>query len=112
MRHTILAVISTCVAVLLVYVVHQAMEARSAKAMNPCVNNLRNIAAAKEQWRLDHRKPTYESPNWSDILPYMGVGIAGQMPHCPDGGVYTIGGLGETPKCSIGGQGHVLPDPK
>lgn len=33
--------------------------------------------------------------------------LAGPLPVCPEGGVYTIGSIDEKPKCSI--SGHVLP---
>jgi hypothetical protein len=86
--------------------------ARTETASNACVNNLRNIAAAKRQWGLEQHKASSILPTWSDILPYIGAGPTGQMPRCPDGGVYTIGRIGENPTCSIGGPNHTLPDAK
>jgi len=99
-------------ALLLATGVNWLIRARSETASIACVNNLRNIVASKQQWALEHHKASDTLPTWADILPYMGAGTAGQMPHCPDGGVYTIGRLNENPKCSIGGPSHALPETK
>jgi len=78
--------------------------------LNACINNLRRIDAAKEQWALDNHK--INGPvSWNDILPYLtGVqkqqGIKFETPHCPSGGTYTLGNIGELPRCSV--EGHVL----
>jgi len=88
------------------------INARTETASIACVQNLRSIAAAKQQWGLEHKQSSNAVPTWADILPYLGSGPAGQMPHCPDGGVYSIGRLNENPTCSIGGRNHSLPDAK
>ena len=85
------------------------INARSETAANGCVIHLREIAALKEQWGLDHQKTTNDVPTWDDLRPYMRPANADWIPHCPSGGVYTIGRLGEPPTCSIGGRDHTLP---
>jgi RNA polymerase sigma factor (sigma-70 family) len=84
-----------------------APEDPVATKQNACINNLRLIDAAKQQWALEFRKQTTDTPAVSDIKPYMGRGPQGEMPVCPDGGVYTIRSVGEPPICSM--KGHVLP---
>jgi RNA polymerase sigma factor (sigma-70 family) len=74
---------------------------------NACINNLRLIDSAKQQWALEHNKTGEDTPTWDDIKPYLGRGANGEIPVCPDGGVYTIGKVGEKPTCSI--PSHVLP---
>jgi hypothetical protein len=106
------AIAVAIVAVLLAAGAHWFISARTETASNACVNNLRNIVAAKQQWGLEHNQSSNAVPTWADILPYLGSGPAGQMPHCPDGGVYSIGRLNENPTCSIGGRNHSLPDAK
>ena len=76
------------------------------KAQNTCVNNLRQIDAAKQQWALEYRKKANDVPRPEDIAPYI---IHEALPKCPSGGTYTIGRVGEDPTCSI--PGHVLPPP-
>jgi hypothetical protein len=81
------------------------VRARSIAQGNACVNNLRLLYAAKEQWRFENHKTTNDVPGFGDIDPY--------LPHlrlplvCPGGGTYSLGPIGETPKCSVGGM-HVL----
>jgi hypothetical protein len=95
------------VAVILVISIRAFLIARSEKASAPCINNLRQIAAAENQWVLENSKTTNDVPTSADILPYL---RSSHMPVCPDGGTYTIGRVGQPPTCSIGGRGHTLPD--
>ena len=70
---------------------------------NGCLNNLRQLDAAKQQWALENNKTTDAVPKTSDLLPYLKDGI---MLVCPDGGNYILNAIGELPTCSI--QGHRL----
>src|SRR5579862_408260 len=76
-------------------------------AWNDCINNLRMIDGAKQTWALETGKQATDTPTWADIQPYFNRGTNAAMPKCPSGGTYTIGAVGEKPKCSI--AGHVLP---
>ncbi len=71
---------------------------------NACINNLRFIDGATEQWALENRKGTNDAPTWEDLRVYLSHG---QIPTCPQGGTYTLGRLGKPPTCSY--PGHVLP---
>lgn len=73
-----------------------------------CINNLRQIEAAKNEWAIENRQTNNVSVTESDITPY----INGRFPKCPSGGTYTIGKLDELPTCSLGtnvNPPHVLP---
>jgi len=83
------------------------VKARTTSQQNACINNLRLIDAAKQQWALEKGKQSTDTPETRDIQPFLGRGVKGEMPTCPAGGVYTIGTVGEKPTCSI--PGHVLP---
>jgi len=72
--------------------------------LNTCINNLRQIDAAKQQWALENDKTADAIPPAQDLLPYFTGGI---FPVCPSGGGYTINAVGVPPTCSI--PGHVLP---
>src|SRR5271155_1445996 len=88
----------------------QFIKAHSTSAMNPCVNNLRVIDAAKNQWALQYDKTTNDTPTWNDLLPFVSrSGTTNGIPVCPAGGTYTIGRVGVPPTCSIGGRYHSLP---
>ena len=83
------------------------IRARASSSSNACVNNLRVIAAAKDQWALENNKTTNDTPTWDDLRPYFGR-ATNQPPKCPDGGIYTLGKVGQNPTCSLGGS-HSLP---
>ncbi len=77
------------------------------QAMNACINNLRLIDSAKQQWALENKKQITDTPAWTELQPYLGRGATGEMPTCPNDGIYTVGAINERPTCSI--PGHVLP---
>jgi Tfp pilus assembly protein PilE len=80
------------------------VKARSVSQENACINNLRQIDAAKQQWALENGKKSTDVPTENDIKPYL---MHSQFPHCPAGGTYTVNAVGESPKCSI--PDHKLP---
>jgi hypothetical protein len=86
------------------------VKARETAQTNACINNLRQIDAAKNEWALENNKTTNDIPTAQDLNQYIKGGFASL--HCPAGGTYTIGRVGETPTCSLGTTvtpAHVLP---
>jgi prepilin-type N-terminal cleavage/methylation domain-containing protein len=78
------------------------VRARQTAQTNACINNLRIIDSAKQQWALERGQQTSATPASSDIAPYLGrAGTA--MPSEPLGGSYTINSLSIVPYCSIAG---------
>jgi chromosome segregation ATPase len=71
---------------------------------NTCINNLRQIDGAKQQWALEKNKSGDDVPTVEDLLPYLNDGV---FPTCPDGGTYSINSVDAVPTCTI--QDHVLP---
>ena len=80
------------------------VKARSTSQQNACINNLRQLDAAKQQWALEKGKQSTDVPTEDDIKVYL---FHSQLPHCPAGGTYTINAVGQPPECSI--PGHKLP---
>jgi hypothetical protein len=74
-----------------------------ALAAGACINNLRQIDGAKQQWALENRKTAEAQPTAQDLAPYLKSGI----PQCPSGGAYTVGAVGHVPTCNQ--TGHSLP---
>ena len=62
-----------------------------------CINNLRQIKGAEDQWAVDQHKTTNDAPTWDDLRDY----FKSVPPKCPNGGTYTLGRIGELPTCSI-----------
>jgi hypothetical protein len=69
---------------------------------NECINNLRLIDAAKQQWAIDKSKGLNAVPTILDLLPYLPDGF----PVCPVGGRYIIHAVEDNPTCSV--ASHVL----
>ena len=69
-----------------------------------CINNLRLIDGAKQQWALEHQKPAGSLLTAADLAPYL---KSNPLPACPAGGVYTLNPVGIAPICNI--PGHALP---
>ena len=85
--------------------VAQQLDADASR--NACINNLRQLDAAKNQWALENNKTITAVPTAADIAPYIKLNANGNIPGCPAGGTYTIGAVGVSPACSL--PGHVLP---
>jgi len=83
-----------------------AQQSDAEAARNKCINNLRQIDGAKNEWALENNKAVGAVPTAQDIAPYIKLDANGNIPGCPSGGTYTIGAVGEQPSCSIHG---VLP---
>ena len=80
------------------------IKARTVSQKNACINNLRQIDAAKQEWALEKSKQSTDVPTEDDIKVYL---IHNQLPHCPAGGTYTLNAVGQRPECSI--PDHKLP---
>jgi hypothetical protein len=110
--------IITCIALfagfLVAIVIPKAVCATHRSSANGCINNLRQVSAAKEQWRLENDKKEGDVASEADLTPYIKLDSAGHFPKCPGGGTYDIGRIGEDPKCSISTSAwpnsHVLND--
>jgi len=80
---------------------------------NACINNLRQIDAAANQFALEHHLTNGDRINFpNDLTPYIKLNSAGKIPSCPSGGTYYIGRVGKNPICSLGTTvtpAHVLP---
>jgi bifunctional DNA-binding transcriptional regulator/antitoxin component of YhaV-PrlF toxin-antitoxin module len=78
------------------------VKARATSQQNACINNLRQLDAAKNEWALEKARTATDIPTKEDLLPYLR-----KWPVCPDGGTYSLNAVGEPPTCSV--PGHKLP---
>jgi len=81
------------------------VKARANSQANACINNLRQIAGAVDQFALEKSKTTgYAVTYPDDITPYIKLNSALSIPSCPAGGVYTLQTVGSVPQalCSLG----------
>ena len=84
------------------------VKARTTSQQNACINNLRQIDAAANQFGLEKGKTTGSAISYpTDLTPYIKLNSAQSVPPCPAGGTYSCGTVGSNPACTI--SGHVLP---
>ena len=83
------------------------VHARTTSQTNACINNLRQIDGAKQQWALESKAQPTATPGTTDIQPYMGRGSSGSLPSCPLDSAnafsssYTINDVQTPPVCQI-----------
>jgi prepilin-type N-terminal cleavage/methylation domain-containing protein len=81
------------------------VRARTTAQKNSCVANLRQIDGAKQQWALENKKASTDTPADSDVTGFL---KGGNMPACPAGGSYTVNAVSADPTCSKSADGHTL----
>jgi prepilin-type N-terminal cleavage/methylation domain-containing protein len=89
------------------------VKARATSQANACINNLRQIDAAANQFALEAKLTTGNSITLTtDLTPYIKLNANSSIPGCPAGGTYTDGSVGAIPACSLGSSvtpAHILP---
>ncbi len=89
------------------------VKARATSQANACINNLRQIDAAANEFALEAKLTTGASITLTtDLTPYIKLNSASLIPGCPASGTYTDGHVGDVPTCSLGSTvtpAHVLP---
>jgi general secretion pathway protein G len=82
------------------------VKARTVSQSDACINNLRQIDSAKQQWALENNQAPSATPAQASVRPYIGRGSVGVWPACPANGSYTINAVSTAPMCNI--AAHVL----
>lgn len=89
------------------------LHAHYTSAANGCINNLRQIDAAVQEFALENHLTNGSPVHFpTDLTPYIKLNRDGKMPPCPAGGIYRIERVGEIPTCSLGmtvTPAHYLP---
>jgi hypothetical protein len=96
-----------------VVVLQSFIKARAISSFNPCINNLRQIDAAANQFALEKNLKAGDKINFpNDLTPYIKLNNEWKIPPCPSGGIYSLKKTGDAPICSLGTTvtpAHVLP---
>ena len=80
------------------------VKARATSQQNACINNMRQITAAVNEWALETGQQTGATVNYpGDLTPYIQLNSNSSIPPCPAGGSYTVGTVGNIPQvlCSL-----------
>jgi prepilin-type N-terminal cleavage/methylation domain-containing protein len=89
------------------------VRARTTSQTNACINNLRQIDGAIQQWALENKMASTDAPVEAELAAYLGRGDAGEALNtgnttCPAGGDYEVGAtVADNPTCTIGDP-HVI----
>jgi RNA polymerase sigma factor (sigma-70 family) len=79
----------------------QSIESLAVSHANACINNLRQIDGATEQFALENKRKFGADVSAEEISAYL---RENELPRCPSGGTYTLGLVGGNPFCSIPGH--------
>ena len=89
------------------------VKARATAQANACINNLRQIDAAANQFALERGKKSGDAITYpTDLTPYIKLNASSSIPPCPAGGTYADATVGANPSCSLSATvtpAHVLP---
>ncbi len=78
------------------------VKARATSQANACINNLRQIDAAANQFALEKGKTTGAAITLTtDLTPYIKLNSSGSLPACPAGGTYACASVGTNPTCTL-----------
>lgn len=81
------------------------VKARASSQANACINNLRQLDTAVQQFAFEQNKHVGDTITYpDDLTPYIKLSATGNLPTCPAGGVYSIPPVGSNPSavCSLG----------
>src|SRR5256885_1178306 len=85
------------------------IRARTTSQKNACINNLRQIDGAVQQWALENKKDSTTKVAFTDISDYLKNSVI-----CPQGGTtfansYTLATVADKPVCQKDKVNHILP---
>jgi prepilin-type N-terminal cleavage/methylation domain-containing protein len=85
------------------------VKARTTSQQNACINNLRQIDGAVQQWALEFKKDPTATVTEADVTPYLKNSVI-----CPSGGTafadsYALLTVADRPTCKKVPGTHVLP---
>lgn len=106
------------IALLAAIAIPNLVRARLTAQRNSCIENLRQIDAAKQQWALETRQPGNATPSYAAVDDYLNRGQRPQFSNgiisCPASGTtgfannYNLNPVDVSPTCKIVPATHVL----
>jgi prepilin-type N-terminal cleavage/methylation domain-containing protein len=93
------------------------VRARTTSQQDACINNLRLIDGAQQQWALEQRQQATStiSAGATELQPYLGHGGNGELPCCPAdssqtwASSYSVTTVNAKPTCNIVSSTHICP---
>jgi prepilin-type N-terminal cleavage/methylation domain-containing protein len=104
-------IVVSLIGLLSVIAIPNIVRARGQAQVSACINNLRQIDDASQQWGLENNQPPSASVAFINIQPYLKSAVI-----CPSAGTgatfadsYTLTTISNKPVCNIVPETHVLP---
>lgn len=77
------------------------IHARAKSQQNACINNLRQIESAIDEWALENGQATGATvPDVATVSAFIKLNSNSSIPGCPAGGTYTTASVGSIPQVS------------
>src|SRR5215472_16068363 len=67
------------------------VKARTTSQQNACINNLRQMDGAVQQYALEQKLGSTATYTLNDLKPYIKLTSTGNLPTCPANGTYSPG---------------------
>ena len=93
-------IVVSIIALLAVIATPNFVRARDTSRSSACINNLRILDSAKEQYAIQMGAVSGAAITSADISDFLKENT---MPVCPAAGVYTLNNIGALPVCSLSG---------
>ena len=78
------------------------VKARTTSQQNACINNLRQLDGAVQQYALENKLSSTATYTISLLKPYLKLDSTSNIPACPANGTYSPGGnVASVPTCSL-----------
>jgi len=98
-------IVVTIIGLLAAICIPNFVRARAKSQSTACINNMRQIDYAIQQFAMEKGLPSGASINFpSDLTPYIKLNSGSSIPSCPAAGTYVAQLVGNTPSvtCSLG----------
>ncbi len=92
-------IVVSIVAMLASIAIPKYIQAQASAQKSACINNLKQIDGAIQQWAMDYKKQSNDSVPEPAIVVYLKNNC---MPEEPAGGQYKLNTVMDTPLCTIG----------
>jgi type IV pilus assembly protein PilA len=94
-------IVIAIIAMLCAIVIPNVLRSRATSQATACINNLRQIDTAIQQFSVEAGKHAGDTINWpTDLTSYIKLNTQGSIPQCPAGGTYALNLVGVTPSAT------------
>jgi len=98
-------IVVAIIGVLAAIAIPSFLHARAKSQATACINNLRQIESAVDQFAISQNKHVGDTIDYpTDVTAYIKLNSEGSIPGCPAGGEYSVTTVGTIPQavCSLG----------